>query len=152
MYEWTKCYILFCSCAASTWMMRRQPYCARTPITLQLIGGEETEWWSQSVYGDDQEAMMVRGHWANLARMPTEVTPLLFLKWHRGIFNDRESGPRFNVSSEGRCFLTVVSPSLYWGVRTHTDHRVSTPAGLTNTSSNSNLVFPGVSHPGTDQA
>ncbi len=28
-------------------------------------------------------------------------------------------------------------------VRTHTDHRVSTPAGLTNTSSNSNLVFPG---------
>ncbi len=31
----------------------------------------------------------------------------------------------------------------YWGVRTHTDHRVSTPAVLTNTSSSSNLVFPG---------
>ncbi len=41
-------------CAASTWMMmRRQPYCTRTPTTHQLIGGEETEWWSQSVYGDD---------------------------------------------------------------------------------------------------
>ncbi len=39
-------------------------------------------------------------------------------------------------------FYSIVSPSL-WGVRTHTDHRVSTPAGLTNTSSNSNLVFPG---------
>ncbi len=39
-------------CAASTWMMRRQPYCARTPTTHQLIGGEETEWWSQSVYGN----------------------------------------------------------------------------------------------------
>ncbi len=25
------------------------------------------------------------------------------------------------------------------------------PAGFTNTSSSSNLVFPGVSHPGTDQ-
>ncbi len=33
--------------------------------------------------------------------------------------------------------------SLYCGVRTHTDHRVSPPAGLTNTSSSSNLVFPG---------
>ncbi len=40
-------------CAASTWMMRRQPYCARTPTTHQLTDGEETEWWSQSVYGDD---------------------------------------------------------------------------------------------------
>ncbi len=35
-------------CAASTWMMWRQPYCARTPTTHQLTGGEETEWWSQS--------------------------------------------------------------------------------------------------------
>ncbi len=24
-------------------------------------------------------------------------------------------------------FYSIVSPSLYWGVRTHTDHRVSTP-------------------------
>jgi len=30
-------------CAASTWMMRRQPYCARTATTHQLIGGEETK-------------------------------------------------------------------------------------------------------------
>ncbi len=41
--------------------------------------------------------------------------PTLYDECH-GIFNDhRESGSRFNVSS------------LYWGVRIHTDHRVSTP-------------------------
>ncbi len=35
----------------------------------------------------------------------TGVTPLLFFEGHHGIFNDhRESGARFNVSSEGRCF------------------------------------------------
>ncbi len=50
---------------------------------------------------------MVRGQWANLARMPRSNTSTLFER-HPGIFNDhRESGPRFNVSSEGRCFLTV---------------------------------------------
>jgi len=31
-------------------------------------------------------------------------------------------------------FDSMVSPSLYWDIRTHTDHRVST-------SSSSNLVF-----------
>ncbi len=66
---------------------------------------------------------MVRGQWGNLARM----TPLLFFEGHPGIFNDhRESGPWFIVSSKGRCFFySIVSPSLYWGVRTHTDHTVS---------------------------
>ncbi len=29
-------------CAASNWMMQRQPYCTRTPTTHQLTGGEET--------------------------------------------------------------------------------------------------------------
>ncbi len=29
--------------------MRRQPYCTRTLTTHQFTGGEETEWWSQSV-------------------------------------------------------------------------------------------------------
>ncbi len=33
-------------------------------------------------------------------------TPTLFFEGHPGIFNDhRESGPRFNISSEGQCFL-----------------------------------------------
>ncbi len=48
------------------------------------------------------------------------VTPQLFFDRHTGIFNDhRESGPRFNVSSEGRCFFTVKCPRQYhWGIRT----------------------------------
>ncbi len=55
-------------------------------------------------------------------------TPLLFFEGHPGIFNDhRESWTWFNVSSERRCFIQYSVPSLYWGVRTHTDHRVSTP-------------------------
>ncbi len=59
----------------------------------------------------------------------TKVTPLLFFKGHPRIFNDhRESGPQFNVWSEGQCSLQYsVSPSLHWGFRTHTDNRVSTP-------------------------
>ncbi len=39
------------------------------------------------------------------------VTPLLYFEGHPGIFNDHResgvSGPQFNVSSEGRCLLTV---------------------------------------------
>ncbi len=58
---------------------------------------------------------MVRGQWASLARMPG-VTPLLFFEGHPGIFNDhRESGPRFNVSSEGRCFLQYSVPFTILG-------------------------------------
>ncbi len=44
------------------------------------------------------------------------VTPLLFFEGHPGIFNDhRESGPRFNVSSKGRCFLQYSVPRHYTG-------------------------------------
>ena len=114
-------------CAASTWMMRRQPYCARTPTTHQLTGGEETVMKPISIWGwlGGHDGQRPRGKFGQDAG----VTPLLFFEGHPGIFNDhRESGPRFNVSSEGRCsFGSIVSPSLYWGIRTHTDHRVSTP-------------------------
>ncbi len=68
-----------------------------------------------------------------------EVTHLLFSKKHPGIFNDhRESGPRFNVSAERRCLLTVQCPRHYTGVLGPT--QTAPPAGRTNTSSNSNLV------------
>ncbi len=41
------------------------------------------------------------------------VTPLLFFEGHPGIFNDhRESGPRFNVSSEGRIRKFTTQESL----------------------------------------
>ncbi len=42
-------------------------------------------------------------------------TPTLYEKCH-GIFNDhRESGPRFNVSSERRCFLQYSVPVAILG-------------------------------------
>ncbi len=50
---------------------------------------------------------MVKGQWANLARMPG-LNPYSFFEGHPGIVNEhRESGPRLNVSSERRCLLTV---------------------------------------------
>ncbi len=65
---------------------------------------------------------MVRGQWGKFGQ-DAGVTPLLFFEGH--------PGPRFNDSSEGWCLLFClqcsVPLSLYWGVRTHTDHRVSTP-------------------------
>ncbi len=49
---------------------------------------------------------LTRASGGNLARTPG-LHPTLYEKCH-GIFNDhRESGPRFNVSSERRCLLTV---------------------------------------------
>jgi len=71
---------------------------------------------------------MDRGHWANLVRMPG-LHPYSF-KSHPGIFC---------LIRRTVLFDSIVSPSLYWCIRTHTDHRVS--AGLTNTSSSSNLTF-----------
>ncbi len=73
------------------------------------------------------------------------VTPLLFFEGHPGIFNDhRESVPRFSISSEGRWFLQYSVPVTNTGVLGSTQTAGwAPPAGLTNTSSNSNLVFPG---------
>ncbi len=49
---------------------------------------------------------MTRTSGGDMARTPG-LHPTLYEKCHV-IFNDhRESGPRFNVSSEGRSFLTV---------------------------------------------
>ncbi len=73
------------------------------------------------------------------------VSPLLFFEGHPGIFNDhRESGPQFNVSSEGQCLLTVECPCHYSGVLGPTQTTGwAPPPGPSNTSSSSNLVFPG---------
>ncbi len=90
-------------CAASTWMMRRLPQDNGTSaVTTHQLQVERRESQSQSSgWG------LLRGHdWQG---------PVVeFFPWHRGytatfyekchgIFNDhRESGPRFNVSSERR--------------------------------------------------
>ncbi len=59
---------------------------------------------------------MVRGQWANLSRMPG-LHPYSFLKDILGFFYDhRESGPRFNVSSEGRCFVQYSVPVTTLGL------------------------------------
>ncbi len=54
---------------------------------------------------------MVRGQWESLAR----VTLLLFSK-DLGLTSHPKDG----------AFSSIVSPSLYWGIKTHTDYRVST--------------------------
>ncbi len=57
--------------------------------------------------GDYYEAMIDKGQWWEFGQ-DTGVTPLVFYEKCHGTFNDdRESGPRFNVSSERQCFLTV---------------------------------------------
>ncbi len=87
-------------------------------------GGEEREIEPIKWMGIIRRPWLTRASGENLARTP----PLLFYDECHGTFNDhRESGPRFKVSSERRCsFDSIVSPSLYWGIRTHTDHRMST--------------------------
>ncbi len=52
--------------------------------------------------------MIDKGQWREFGQ-DTGVTPLLFYKKCHGIFNDhRESGPRFNVSSERRIVYLVL--------------------------------------------
>ncbi len=116
-------------CAASTLMIRRQPQhngaSALTTHQLQVERRESHR--ANSMNGDYKEAMIDNCQRREFGQ-DTGVTPLLFYDECHGIFNDhRESGPRFNVSSERWCFFySVVSLSLHWGIRTHTDHRVST--------------------------
>ncbi len=60
----------------------------------QCIGMIRRPWWSEA---------------SGLVCQDAGVTPLLFFEGHPGIFNDhRESGPRFNVSSEGRLRDNVI--------------------------------------------
>ncbi len=130
-----------------------QTYCARTHHTLAYLWRGDRVMKPIRIWGwlgghhDGQRPMGKFGQDAG-------VTPLLFFEGHPGIFNDhRESGPRFNISSERRCFFfSIVSPSLYWGARTHTDQRVTPSAGLPSTSSSSTWFSSEVSHPGINQA
>ncbi len=78
----------------------------RPPYTSLLVERRQSDEANQQIWGllgdhDDQRTMGKFGQDA-------EVTPLLFSKDILGFFNDhRESGPQFNISSEGRCLLTV---------------------------------------------
>ncbi len=122
--------------------MRRQPYCARTLTTHQLTRGEETVMKPISVWGwlgghDGQRPMGEFGQDAG-------VTPLLFSKDILGFLMTTESQD-LGLTSHPKdgAFYSVVSPSLYWGVGPTQTAGWAPPVGLTNTSSSSNLVFPG---------
>ncbi len=57
---------------------------------------------------------MVRSQWANLARM-LGLHPYSFSKDILGFLMTTGSGPRFNVSSEGWCFLQYSVPVTILG-------------------------------------
>ncbi len=67
---------------------------------------------------------MVRGQWASWARMPREHL-YSFSKDILGFLMTTDLG--LTSHPKNGAFDSIVSPSLYWGIRTHTDHRVSTP-------------------------
>ncbi len=101
-------------CAASTWMMRR---CHRTTVPVRSPhtsyrwrGEREIEpikW-----MGIIRRPWLTRASGGNLARTPG-LHPTLYEKCH-GIFNDhRESGPRFNVSSEYCLIFVTLSKNIY---------------------------------------
>ncbi len=106
--------------------MRRQPYCARMLTTHQLTGGEETEWWNQSAdmgivrrpWWSEANWWIWPGYWGH--------TSTLFER-HRWIFNNQSQDLGLTSHPKDGAFYSIESPSLYWGVMTHTDHRVSTP-------------------------
>ncbi len=70
---------------------------------------------------------MVRDQRANLARMPRSRL-YSFSKDILGFLMTTESQD-LGLTSHPKdgAFYSIVSPSLHWGVRTHTDHRVSAP-------------------------
>ncbi len=70
---------------------------------------------------------MIWASGGNLARTPG-LHPYSFTRSAMGFLMIRESQV-FGLTSHPKdgAFDSIASPSLYWGVRTHTDCRVSTP-------------------------
>ncbi len=70
---------------------------------------------------------MVRVQWVNLARKPKSHL-YSFSKDILGFLMTTESQDLGLTSHlKDSAFYSIVSPSLHWGIRTHTDQRVSTP-------------------------
>ncbi len=85
--------------------------CMRSPHTRYRWRGERDR--ASQVHGDYTEVMIDKGQWWEFGQ-DTGVTPLLFTC--HGIFNNhRESGLRFNVSSERRCFWQCSVPVTILG-------------------------------------
>ncbi len=70
---------------------------------------------------------MDKGQWREFGQ-DSGVTPLLFMRSAMGFLMPTESQDLGLTSHpKDSAFYSIVFPSLYWGIRTHTDHRVSTP-------------------------
>ncbi len=71
--------------------------------------------------------VMMEANGGNLARRPG-LHPYSISKDILGFLMTTESQD-LGLASHPKdgAFYIIVSPSLYWGFRTHTDHRVSTP-------------------------
>ncbi len=69
--------------------------------------------------------MIDKGQWREFGQ-DTGVTALLFTMSVMGFLMTTESQD-LGLTSHPKdgAFYSIVSPSLYWGFRTHTDHRVN---------------------------
>ncbi len=106
-------------CAASTWIMRRQPTVQRrqcTHHTPATGGEEERDRANQCERGLLGRPWLIRASGGNLARTPgLHSYSLREVPWD--FFSDHwESGPRFNVSSKRRCFLQYSVPVTILGL------------------------------------
>ncbi len=96
------------------WPAREVP--TTTKQRLQATQGERGERVIEPIkwMGIIRRPCLDKGQWWDFARH-RGYTPTLYKKYP-GIFNDhRESGPRFNVSSKGRCFLQYSVPVTILG-------------------------------------
>ncbi len=122
----------------------------RSPHTA--TGGEEREIEPIKWMGIIRRPWLTRASGGNVVRTP-RLHPYSYDECHV-IFNDhRESGPRFNVSSERRCFLQYSVPRHYTGALGPTQTTGwAPPAASLTPLQQQNLVFPRRSpNPGTDQ-
>ncbi len=71
--------------------------------------------------------MADKGQWREFGH-DTGVSPLVFTRNAMAFLVTTESQD-LGLTSHPKdgAFYSIVSPSLYWGVSTHIDHRVSTP-------------------------
>ncbi len=101
---------------------RRQ--CAHhTPAT----GGEEREIEPIKLMGIIRRPWLTRASGRNLARTPgLHPYSLRWVSWDFLMTTESQDLGLTSHPKDG-AFYSIVSPSLYWGIRTHTDHRVSTP-------------------------
>ncbi len=98
----------------------------RSPHTRYRWRGER-EMESIKWMGITRRPWLIRASGGNLARTPG-LHPYSLTRSAMGFLMTTESQDLGLTSHpKDSAFYSIVSPSLYWGVRNHTDHRVSTP-------------------------